>query len=179
MREWYVFGAPERRASPIAQRPIFRFCVALSLLVAQGAVSGCYRWESIKPSELPKLNGGYLRVVGRTYTPSGTVTHVEQTVAHVERTDGTLIEIKGEYDARVTMKSRSSLLVFDHPVDATIEDGSLLLTGGNLPTTRFDMSTLRRVEVSQLDSGATIALSAVLGLVIGAAVLVVALSAVH
>ena len=140
-------------------------------------MSGCYSWERIKPSQLPKLNGAYSRVTGTTYTPSGSIANVEQTVAHVERPDGTLMEIKGNFDARVSVRSEEFL--FEHPVNATTEDKVLVVTGGNRPATSFELSTVRRVEVSQFDLAATSVLSAMLGLVVGGALIAIVIATIH
>jgi hypothetical protein len=118
------------------------------------SLTGCYSWVDIKPSEAPKLNGSYSRVTGSVSTPSGTVTTVERTVAHVETPDGTLTEITGDFDARLT--TNRGTFTFEHPVNAEMEEDELWMRSSNRPPTRFALREVQSVEVSQYDPTASV-----------------------
>ncbi len=137
---------------------------------------GChsYKWVPVKPTEVPKLNGSYVRDRGTVSTPSGAVSVQEVTVAHVERPDGTLVEISGKYDLRVTSQGNSA--VFEHPVNSRLQDQFLIVTSGNRAATPYVLRTVERTEVKQPDPTSAFALATALGgtaLVI-AAVLIIA-----
>jgi len=131
--------------------------------------AGCLRWVDIKPTELPKLNGSYARNVGAVPTPAGTQMVVERTVAHVERPDGTLVEISGRFHADVTTASAGSLR-FEHPVSSVLQNDVLLIQGGNRAQTPIPLGDISAVQVSRPSPGRT-TLAVVLGVAGGLALL--------
>jgi hypothetical protein len=112
--------------------------------------TGCYKWVEIKPTEVVKLNGSYRRDLGSVSTPSGTVTTTEVTVAHVERPDGTLVELKGDFDADITEGGSTSR--FEHPVNSRIQGPFLVVASGNRAATPYIVKDIRKVEIKQYDS---------------------------
>jgi hypothetical protein len=127
----------------------------------------------IKPTELPKLNGS---------SSVGTISagrHVViASVAQVERPDGTMAEIKGQFDARITVAGNTS--EYEHPVDSAIEGTDLKVRAGNRALTAIPLERIERLEVSQYDGLKTMLLWTGIGL--GFVVLVggaVALSQQH
>jgi hypothetical protein len=128
--------------------------------------SGCYDWELIKPAEIPKLNGSFSTPVGQ----AGNTTVVAVRVADVEREDGTLAQIKGKFDLKVTRENGDEL-EFEHPVQAETDGDDLIIRGGNRAKTRIPLYEIKHAEVSQLDAGGTAATAVICsilgGLVIG------------
>jgi hypothetical protein len=128
--------------------------------------SGCYDWEFVKPTELPKLNGSFATPVGH----EGNTTVVAVRVADVEREDGTLAQIKGKFDLKVVGQDDSEV-EFVHPVAAQIDGDELVLRGGNRSKTRIPLDDIKHAEISQLNPGATagaaISVSLLAGLVVG------------
>jgi hypothetical protein len=122
--------------------------IGLSLYVA--LTGGCYRWEVIRPTELPKLNGSSQTLVGT----SGHTYAALATIAHVERPDGTMAEIKGRFDARVTVAGQTQ--EFEHPVDAALEGGDLKVRSSSRPPAAIPLQRIERLEVSQYDNTKTI-----------------------
>jgi hypothetical protein len=127
--------------------------------------SGCYDWELIKPTELPKLNGSFSTPIGR----AGNATVVAVRVADVEREDGTLTQIKGNFDLKVT-RENDDVVEFEHPVLAEIDGDDLVVRGGNRAKTHIPLVEIKHSEVSQLDVGGTTA-AAVICSVVGGLVL--------
>ena len=144
---------------------LFRSFSALVLAVFAMTSFGCYCWVDIKPMELPKLNGSYSRVTGVVATPSGQVATVESTVAHLEKPDGTLVEIGGEYDAEITTSYGPTR--FSHPVNSSLQGDQLVVQGGNRAATGFPLQDVRQVQVSQYDRTATTFAAAGGGIVLG------------
>jgi hypothetical protein len=157
---------------------LLRLVSVVLLGVFSLTASGCYKWVDIKPAELPKLNGSYARVTGSVPTPSGVVTTVESTVAHVERPDGTLVEIKGRYDAEVTTSSGAPMR-FEHPVNSTLEGDQLAVQASNRTTTAFKLQDVKSVQVSQYDATATTLAAVGASAVIGVLVYVLVTAAVR
>jgi hypothetical protein len=156
---------------------LLRVVSMVLLSVFSLTASGCYKWVDIKPAELPKLNGSYARVTGSVPTPSGVVTTVESTVAHVEKPDGTLVEIKGRYDAEVTT-SNGLPMRFEHPVNSTLEGDQLAVQAANRPSTTFKLQDVRGVQVSQYDTTATTLAAVGASVVVGVLVYVLVISSV-
>jgi hypothetical protein len=128
-------------------------------------LSGCYSWKEIKPAELPKLNGGAVAAgVVASGTNRGQVVAVS--VGQAEAPDGTLVEIKGEFDARVT-EAGMAPLVFQHPVRSEADDMILTVQGSNRARKDFPVEDVQKVEVSQYDHTQTMLLSLVGGLAAG------------
>ncbi len=122
--------------------------------------AGCYDWVAIQPAEIGKLQAGSQQVVGR----SGNTTVMAISTQTVTAEDGTAAEIKGEYDLRLTTTSDQTA-TFAHPllVKPNPPDG-YIIQGGNRRATQIDLSTIKRVEVSQYSAGKTYALTMVAGL---------------
>jgi hypothetical protein len=133
--------------------------------------SGCYDWELIKPTEIPKLNGSFATPVGRT----GDTTVVAVRVANVEREDGTLAQIKGNFDLKV-VRENGDEVEFEHPVAAEMDGDDLVIRGGNRARTHIPMYEIKHAEVSQLDPGATTAAAVICSVVGGLVVAGVAVA---
>lgn len=119
---------------------------ALVFVLAAVVVSGCYTHTSIKPTELPKLNGASVVGLGR----QGNTNVYAVSVAHVEAPDGRLEEITGEFDAVITERQRGRV-DFDHPVQSQIEGNALSVRGGNRAETEFNLNDVTEAEVVQLN----------------------------
>lgn len=144
------------------------------------AVAGCYSWVPIKATELPKLNGASTIPVASMsltpppspgVTPAGAMVITKDSVAHVERPDGSLVEIKGQFDAQIDTPSGSTL--FEYPVRSAVQDSSLLVQGANRAPTTIPLQQVTRVQVSQLNTEQTLLVSllvTVASLVVGAAI---------
>jgi len=108
------------------------------------SLGGCYSWHAIKPTELPKLNGG-----STTITNAGGRQVALITVAKVETEDGRLVELKGASDARVWVRGAAPTL-FEHP-ESVVQGSSLLIRSLNQTQTRIPLTSIQKVEVSQYD----------------------------
>ncbi|MEN9578403.1 MAG: hypothetical protein RJA70_1412 [Pseudomonadota bacterium] len=122
----------------------------LALAMILLAIPGCYSSQQIKPTELPKLNHAFATPVASS---GGQVLAVR--VAQVEKPDGTLTEVAGEFDVELTLR-RGEKLVFDHPVRASLEGESLTIAGGNRRSTAFRLADITEVRVTQFQSGKTL-----------------------
>jgi hypothetical protein len=127
-----------------------------------GTSAGCVRWVDIKPTELPKLNPAP--------APDGTQVVVE-TIAHVERPDGKQVEISGPFHADVTTTG-AGVMRFKHPVYSGLQNGTLVIEGGNRVQTPIPLADVTRVQVSQSSTGRTMLTVA---LAVGAGLLVIGL----
>ena len=116
------------------------------MLVAVVGTAGCLRWVEIKPTELPKLNGSYARTTGAVPTPTGPTMIVERTVAHIERPDGTLVEISGRFHADVSTSAGS--LRFEHPVNSELQNDVLVIQGGNRAQTPIPLPAGDRIQLT-------------------------------
>ncbi|AWV90420.1 hypothetical protein [Bradymonas sediminis] len=134
------------------------YCKQLIILLicAVGlSATGCYTYEAVKPTELPKLNGSYEKTVGSTYNPNNTSTPiVERSVVHLERVDGRMVEISGPMDARVTRKSGEAIVI-EHPIVARTNAVSLFVKGGNIAEQEFLLQDIEKVEVEKLQGTRT------------------------
>jgi hypothetical protein len=136
--------------------------------------SGCYDWELIKPTELPKLNGSFSTPIGH----AGNTTVVAVRVADVEREDGTLTQIKGNFDLKVT-RENDDVVEFEHPVLAEIDDDDLVVRGGNRAKTHIPLTEIKHAEVSQLNVGTTTASAVVCSVLGGVALVAIAVAAAN
>jgi hypothetical protein len=139
--------------------------------------SGCYDWVLIKPVEMPKLNGSFASPVGQV----GPRTVVAVRVVDVEREDGTLAEIQGNFDLKVIRKGGEEIS-FEHPVEAERQGEEFVIRGGNRAATRIPLSDIEHAEVSQLSPGKTavaITIPVVLGTALAIAVPLVLVSSRH
>ncbi len=142
-----------------------------AMFVFAWMATGCYSWAEIRPTELEKLNGSYARTKGTVATPSGAANVIEVTVANVERPDGTLMQVSGATDVRITTDSDE--LIFKVPVDSRVDDTDLIVIGGNRSETIFRLDEVKKVELSMHSPGKTLGLVAgvlvvTLGVTIGA-----------
>jgi hypothetical protein len=114
---------------------------------------GCYTTARIKPTELPKLNGGMVgTIVGGDHQG-----HAAVSVGHVEGADGRMVEVNGEFDATV-VQNNGDEVEFTHPVLATVKESTLEVAGGNRARTRFELSDVSEVETSTYNANTTIIL---------------------
>jgi hypothetical protein len=130
-----------------------------ALLILTMFCGGCYTWTTIKPTELPKLNGA------QTASSHQTDRRVELvSVAQVETPDGRLAEIQGESDARIQLKGFTPIL-FEHPILSSVESEVLTIRSGNRAKTTIPLGNIQSLEVSQLNRNKTALAGTVLGLV--------------
>jgi len=117
--------------------------VALLVLSSFSLLStGCYEHIGIRPSELPKMNGAF---VTSQSTGSNSVL-VTQSVVHVEKEDGRIEEIKGEYDIIVT-NSVGNKFKFQHPIIVESLPDGYLIKGANRSPETFKVREIKKVEV--------------------------------
>jgi hypothetical protein len=131
------------------------------VIAAALALASCYSYTSVNPGQLPQLNGSFVTPVG------GNVVAVR--VATIEKSDGSLTQVKGTFDLKITLKNGAEMS-FDHPVKAEIEGDTLVLAGGNRRATPIPLDEIELAEVVQ-PNGAVWAIGgglggAVLGLLI-------------
>lgn len=111
---------------------------------------GCYTTARIKPTELPKLNGGMVgTIIGGEHQGLAAVS-----VGHVEGVDGRMVEVNGEFDATV-VQSDGEEVEFTHPVAATVDESKLHVAGGNRARTSFELSDVSEVETSTYNANTT------------------------
>lgn len=114
------------------------------------STAGCQSSQQVKPSELPKLDYSFAAPV---VASGGNLVAVR--VAQVEKPDGTIAEVKGEFDVRLTLNNRKSFL-FEHPVRVSLKGGLVEIAGGNRPKSAVRLEDIREVEVTQFDGTKTI-----------------------
>jgi hypothetical protein len=136
------------------------------VLPASLAIVSCYSHTAVNAKQLPRLNDSFVAPVGANV--------VAVRVATIEQPDGSLAEIKGNFDLQITMANGQELS-FDHPVRAEIEGETLVLAGGNRRATPIPLSEIQAAEIVQpnkvawaLGAGLT---GAALGLLIVAVIL--------
>jgi len=148
--------------------------LALGLIVgASQAGSGCYHTVSIRPDQLPRLSSVNEVQVGSTMqTTDGTSTAgqvvpttqsapvTDGSNRHVIASDGTIVDVEGDFDATVFTVSGEPR-AFAHPVVATVTpDGMLEVRGGNGGPSRVPLQDVARVDVEWYDAmGTVLALS--------------------
>ncbi len=111
--------------------------------------SACTVTQAIRPAELAKLNGSHV---------VATQDSVIFTRTAVEAPDGTLVDVSGEFDALVTVKSRGAL-VFEHPVRTEVDEDRLRITASNRAPTDLRLVDIHSTRVRQYSPGRTIALT--------------------
>ena len=133
------------------------------LSVSFGLLSaGCYDTYAVKPAELPKINGSFVH----SEAVGGNATLVTYSVAHVEAEDGRMLELTGKHDVILTLKDGKQV-VFQHPVTTEPEGDGYALRGGNRGLLEVKESDIKRAEVTQYDSGKTLAAAIPLAIVGG------------
>ena len=136
-------------------------------------LGGCYSWTTIKPTELPKLNGAQTtraNQMGRQV--------VLISAAQVETPDGRLVEIQGESDAKIHLPGATPLL-FQHPIISSVENEGLTVKSANRAKTTIPLNKIQRVEVSQLERGQTTAAVMVLSTLAAGLIILVTYSSIH
>lgn len=125
--------------------------VMVSLLLTQ---PGCYTWTAIQPNELQKLQPGVSETVGSSTVSTSTGTTTSSIVAHNVQTlvaeDGTAVQIRGDYDLRITTESNKTF-TFDHPILVEPIKNGYGVRGGNQTLKNFDVFAIKKVEIGQLD----------------------------
>ncbi|HEY6559111.1 MAG TPA: hypothetical protein VI072_17625 [Polyangiaceae bacterium] len=86
-------------------------------------------------------------------------------MAHVERTDGTLYEVQGEFDALV--HARGVKYQFLHPVNSELRGNTLVVRSSNRAATPSPLHDVQRVEVTQPDTAKTVLAVIAVAVVIG------------
>lgn len=131
-----------------------------SLLITSLCAAGCTRTDSIKPSELPKLNGHLVQGLGQV----GNTRIIGVSVTTVEGVDGRTVQIKGEYNAEVITRGGESSR-FEHPVASQLlEPGKLSVKGSNRGEGVYDLSNLKQVDIETVDGVKTAWVMAGIGL---------------
>ena len=149
------------------------FCLVIVALLIASLQLGCYNHTAIQPTELARLTDPALQRHGVGVHVTSTGAHMPVAVVTrppVLRPDGTTVQFHGNFGVRLT--TNSEVLEFKPPVVASAPDGQLAVAGGNRPETRFDLSNVRSVEVSQLSMGRTLALVLAIVLPVVAGVMV-------
>jgi hypothetical protein len=116
------------------------------IALASVAALGCYHRTAIKPTELPVLNESYAAPV------DGDRRVMAVGVAHVEKPDGTLVEVRGEFDVYALLDDETELK-FAYPVRARLDPSEtvLILAGAKEPERRIPLEHVASVEVSQFN----------------------------
>jgi hypothetical protein len=133
------------------------------IALASVAALGCYHRTAINPTELPELSDSYATPI----SADRTLTAVS--VAHVEKPDGTVVEIRGEFDVVVRLEAGSEL-EFTRPVRARLDPSEtvLVISGSKEPEQRIGLDRIASVEVLQFNETA----AWVAGSVVGAGIFV-------
>jgi hypothetical protein len=117
------------------------------------SVVGCFRTTPVEPSEIPKLTGSFVTSVGHNT--------VAVRVVHVKQPDGSIAEIKGEFDLVIETNDGEEM-TFGHPVVAELEGDTLKIAGGDSPERSLPLDSLTSAKVRQIN-GPVVALGAGLG----------------
>ncbi len=131
-------------------RALVVYCLIGSLVSSGLSLSGCTKWVAIKPQELPKLNGSTEAALPAT----GRVSVIGVLVSTVEAPDGRLVEIRGGYDANVTLAGQPPIL-FERPVLAEQHGDTMRIRAANHSVVEVPLASLSAVEVSQKDGTMT------------------------
>jgi hypothetical protein len=123
------------------------FCFISTVLVF---TTGCYSTQTIKPTELPKLN----RSPSEAALQKANCATADNVIEHVEGIDGRMVEVEGDFDATVVSKSGTET-EYEHPVISKIDDDVLEIRSSNNRPTEVPISTVKYIEVTSYDSTAT------------------------
>jgi hypothetical protein len=125
-----------------------RRVVAGVMLLVLSSQTACYDWVALRPQDAESLSSPYAAPA-----PHGAVIPV----VDVERTDGRMVRLAGNYGVRVTLKT-GEVYEFSSPVRVDKEeDGTLVFRGGNQGPLRTKHEDIATLEGSALDTGKTIA----------------------
>jgi hypothetical protein len=142
-----------------------RFVRVVLLCSTAAASTGCYTQRSVRPSEVPKLDGRYRDpAAGPTAPPVGNSTRL------IEGVDGRMVEVDGDQDLTVTLTD-GKVLVFLPPLQVQDAAGVLVIRSTNRRETRLALADIQKVTVSQRDVGATVTAS-VGGAMVGVVLLI-------
>lgn len=137
-------------------------------LIASVVLTGCYNTYVVAPTELPKLSGAYSQTQNAygysAYGGSMAVTTVNESVRHLARPDGTMVEISGAPDVALTTQ-RAGVLTFAHPVQFAITPDGILDARGSNRANQIPLGDIARAEVSVYDRNQT--MLATYGIIIG------------
>jgi hypothetical protein len=136
-----------------------RALLAVSTLVL--LLAGCYRHTAIKPTELPKLNSPSMGTVVGGNANGSTIAVATRTV---ERPNGQLVEIRGEFDLLLTTSAGD--MAFSKPVVSDISDGILTVRSGNHGAWSAPISSVDSAKVEQPNRSANMFWGAVGGVLI-------------
>jgi hypothetical protein len=125
-----------------------RRLVAGVMLLVLSSQTACYDWVALRPQDAGSLSSPYAAP-----GPHGTVVPV----VDLERADGRMVRLAGNYGVRVTLKT-GEVYEFSSPVRVEKEDdGTLVFRGGNEAPLRTRQEDIATLEGSTLDAGKTIA----------------------
>jgi len=130
-----------------------------TLILAALLCSGCFRWEAMRVTDLPKV--GTLGVKARSEN------RVEVNAARVETPDGRTLNVGESPVIRVT--SSGNNYTFHPPFRARLEGKHLIVQGSNRPRTHFRLKDVSQVAVRRFNPASII--WGILGGVIGTGVL--------
>ena len=111
-------------------------------ILAALASSGCFSYDIVKKTELPKMSN---LAVGTVVSGPQTGNAVAVAVTHVERPDGRLLEVSGTPTVRIIASGKRHL--FKHPIRARIEGDLLTVRSGNRPQTAFRLREVTQVAI--------------------------------
>lgn len=120
---------------------------------------GCFRWEAMKTTDLPKV--GTLGVKARSES------RVDVNAARIETPDGRILDVGSSPVIRVTAYGKK--YTFESPIRARLEGNRLVVQGSNLPRTYFQLKEITQVAVRRFNPGSII--WGILGGVVGAGVI--------
>ncbi len=109
------------------------------------AQTGC--WTPIQKGELSRLKTGQTNVLGSSTSGNTTTTVYALSSQTVTKEDGTLYQINGTYNLRLTF-TNGAMTTFDHPIGIEeTEAGKYTIKSGALPPTAVRLQEIQRVEV--------------------------------
>jgi hypothetical protein len=137
-------------------------CATSALICCLLAQTGCHEWVAVNPLDATKLGGSFAAPVGSNV--------VAIRVVDVRQPDGRLIELKGAYNVRITLKN-GEVHELEHPVQVQEDRERLVFRSGNEAPLEVAPDDISGLEASRLDVGATAAVIVIVTL-IGTAIIV-------
>jgi hypothetical protein len=118
----------------------------LLVFVAGLVGAGCFKWELVRPTELPKIS----RVtVGNVVRGPSAGKAVAVSIIHMKRPDGRLLEVSGRPTVRIT-DVHGKQRQFKHPIQAKLHNGRMIIDSGNRPRTIYRMQDIQHVGVRKV-----------------------------
>lgn len=114
----------------------------LLLFALAMSITSCREWVSVNPTSADRLSPGSSATAADV---NGTV--VVSSVITVETPDGTLKQIEGTYELRLTRTS-GEVTLFEHPVSVERKGGALVIRSANRSATEVPFSEIQKVEVA-------------------------------